>query len=129
MGFSESSERGQGRVCVLIVDDDRAVLDVAADALRDADYQLLLASDGETAMRLIVSHQPRVLVLDLNIPHISGPFVASMARMAVKPPRLIVCSGVADADQIARDVGADAVLRKPFARADLRQLVEQQLTR
>lgn len=125
MGFSESSGRGQGRVCVLIVDDDRAVLDVAADALKDTDYQLLLASDGETALRLIESHQPRVLVLDLNIPHISGPFVATMAQMAVRPPRLIVCSGVADAEQIARDVGADAVLRKPFARADLRALIDR----
>ena len=116
-------------MCVLIVDDDRAVLDVAADALKDADYVVLLASDGETALRLIESHQPRVLVLDLNIPHISGPFVATMAQMAARPPRLIVCSGVAGAEQIARDVGADAVLQKPFARADLRALIDQHAAR
>ena len=111
---------------MLIVDDDRAVLDVARQALDGAGYQLLLASDGETAMRLIASHAPKVVVLDLNIPSVSGPFVAAMAQHAVHPPRVIVCSGVADADEIARDVGADAVLRKPFARADLRQLVDRQ---
>lgn len=118
---------GKGEVsCVLIVDDDRTVLDVARQALEGAGYQLLLASDGETAMRLIASHAPKVVVLDLNIPSVSGPFVAAMAQHVAHPPRVIVCSGVADADEIARDVGADAVLRKPFARAELRQLVDRE---
>lgn len=123
----QGADRAAGEFC-LVVDDDRAVLDVAREALKGAGYQILFASDGETAVRMLEQHEPRVLVLDLNIPSISGPFVAAMALRGQHPPRVIICSGVADADQIARDVGAVAVLRKPFARADLRQLVDTQFT-
>lgn len=121
MGIDSVNE---ARPVVLVVDDDHDVQDVAREVLAGHGYDLVIASDGETAVRLIESHRPVVVVLDLNIPAISGPFVAAMAQQANRPPRLIICSGVAGAEQIARDVGADGVLKKPFSRTELRDIVE-----
>jgi DNA-binding response OmpR family regulator len=115
------------RPVVLVVDDDRLVQEAVRAELANRDYEVLLASDGDAAMRLLESRCPDVLVLDLNLPHVSGPLVAAKLRLMPKRPRLIVCSGVAVAPEVAADVEADGFVMKPFVRADLRAEIERQL--
>jgi hypothetical protein len=51
--------------------------------------------------------------------------VAAKLRMMANPPRVLICSAVPYAAEIAADLSADGVLLKPFVRADLRSEVER----
>ena len=116
-----------GRPVVLVVDDDLVVQDAVREELANRDYEVVIAGDGDAAMRLLDAMSPDVLVLDLQLPHVSGPMVAAKLKMLRSRPQLLICSAVPYAPEIATDVGADGVLLKPFVRADLRQEIERLL--
>jgi DNA-binding response OmpR family regulator len=116
-----------GRPLVLVVDDDRDVQDAVREELANREYEVVIASDGDAALRLLDALSPDVLVLDLKLPHVSGPMVAAKLNMLPARPAVLICSAVPYAPEIATDVGADGVLLKPFARADLRHEVERLL--
>lgn len=119
--------RTHSRPIVLVVDDDLGVQDAVREELANRDYEVVIASDGEAAFRLLDSLSPDVLVLDLKLPRVSGPMVAARLHMMASPPRVLICSAVPYAPEIASDVGADGVLLKPFVRADLRSEIERLL--
>ena len=121
------SSSSDGRRVVLVVDDDRAVQDAVREELSHREYEVVIASDGDAALKLLDSLQPDVLVLDLQLPRVSGPTVAAKLRLMANRPRLLICSAIAYAAEIAADVDADSVLLKPFVRADLRAEVERLL--
>jgi DNA-binding response OmpR family regulator len=123
----EVTEKKLGRQLVLVVDDDRGVQDAVREELANRDYDVVIASDGDAATRLIDAMSPDVLVLDLQLPYVSGPMVAAKLNMLASRPRVIICSAVPYAPEIASDVGADGVLLKPFVRSDLRAEVERLL--
>ena len=116
-----------GRPLVLVVDDDRGVQDAVREELANRDYEVVIASDGDAAIRLLDALSPDVLVLDLKLPNVSGPMVAAKINMLASRPRVLICSAVPYAPEIATDVGADGVLLKPFVRADLRMEIERLL--
>jgi CheY-like chemotaxis protein len=124
---SELQGAGGARPLVLVVDDDRGVQQAVLEELANRDYEVMVASDGDDAIRLIDSRTPDVLVLDLRLPHVSGPMVAAKINMLAHRPRVLICSAVPYAPEIATDVGADGVLLKPFVRSDLRQEIERLL--
>jgi DNA-binding response OmpR family regulator len=114
-----------GRPLVLVVDDDRGVQDAVREELANRDYEVIIASDGDAAIRLLDAMKPDVLVLDLKLPHVSGPMVAAKLNLLPSRPRVLICSAVPYAPEIANDVGADGLLLKPFVRADLRHEIER----
>ncbi len=117
--------KNEGRPLVLVVDDDRGVQEAVREELANRDYEVVIASDGDAAIRLLDAMRPDVLVLDLRLPHVSGPMVAAKLNMLPSRPRVLICSAVPYAPEIASDVGADGLLLKPFVRADLRHEVER----
>lgn len=116
---------GAGRPLVLVVDDDHTVQEAVREELDSRDYEVVVASDGEAATRMLASLRPDVLVLDLRLPQVSGPMVAAKLNMLPDRPQVLICSAVPYAAEIASDVGADGVLLKPFVRADLRTEIER----
>jgi DNA-binding response OmpR family regulator len=62
----------QERPTVLLVEDDRATREMFSYALRVAGFSVSVAGDGFTALRLIEEQLPDVVVLDLDLPHLSG---------------------------------------------------------
>src|SRR5262249_8297140 len=112
-------ERTNRRI-VLVVDDDHGVQDAVRAELSGRNYEVWIASAGEAAIRLLESLTPDVLVLDLMLPNVSGPSVAARLRSFPRKPRLLVCSAVPQANEIAEDLQADAFVLKPFVRSDLR---------
>jgi CheY-like chemotaxis protein len=111
----------------LVVDDDESVQAAVREELAHREYEVVIAGDGDAALKLLEALRPEVIVLDLRLPKVSGPSVAARMRMMQPRPRLLVCSAVAYAPEIADEVEADGVLLKPFARADLRSEVERLL--
>jgi DNA-binding response OmpR family regulator len=114
-----------GKGLVLVVDDDRQVQDAVREELSNRDYEVVIVSDGDSALRMLDALTPDVIVLDLQLPNVSGPTVAAKLRLMDHPPRVLICSAVPYAAEIAADLSADGVLLKPFVREDLRSEVER----
>ena len=106
---------------VLVVDDDPAVRDVVAGALRDDGYDVRTTSEGLAALSRVEDETPDVVVLDLRLPDIDGVTVVSRLRPDYQGP-ILICSGIRDerARIRALDAGADDFMVKPFGVDELR---------
>jgi CheY-like chemotaxis protein len=110
---------------ILVADDDPDILALARFSLADCGYEVVTAVDGEDALELALALRPDVVVLDVNMPGLTGPEVASRIRQieSISDTAVILFSAAALDSDVSRyrDAGADQFLRKPF---QLRQLVE-----
>jgi PAS domain S-box-containing protein len=83
--FIEALERlvpagGNGRRVALVVDDDREAVELATDVLRSRGFEVLQAFGGSEGVALAIDHAPAVVILDLNMPGVSGFAVAQQLR-------------------------------------------------
>lgn len=111
---------------VLVVDDDAMNLRFAARLLRELGYSGALATDGHKALRLMDEQSFDLVLLDINMPGMSGQDMlkALRARPGKRLPVLMV-SGHDDEETRRHfiDLGADGLLVKPLAAAPLRQAI------
>jgi CheY-like chemotaxis protein len=114
---------------VLVVDDDRELADVLADALGELGYRALCAHDGEGAMRQLVEDRPAAIILDLLMPRMDGlAFLGSRRRDGpLSGIPVIVLSGERDMTEQARALQADVVLEKPVKLLILLGAIQQVL--
>jgi signal transduction histidine kinase/CheY-like chemotaxis protein len=115
-----ASPRRDDLPVVVLVDDDRASLDLAAAYLDGSPMQALRAGDGVEGLELIRSVLPVAVVLDIKLPRLDGWHV--LAELKADPVTagipVIIASVVDDQSQgLAR--GADVYLRKPVSRDEL----------
>lgn len=114
----------------LVVDDDRVLADLVAFTLRHEGFQILLAHDGESALRQWGAERPDLVVLDLNLPRLDGFEVCRRIRAEAATP--IIMLTVRDAeDDIVRglQLGADDYIQKPFSPRQLVARVQAVLRR
>jgi DNA-binding response OmpR family regulator len=106
---------------ILVVEDDPAILRGLADNLRFESYEVLTASDGESAYRLARDKRPDVIVLDLMLPRMSGYEVCRKLRAeGVQTPIVMLTARGEEADRIlGLDLGADDYVTKPFSVREL----------
>jgi signal transduction histidine kinase/CheY-like chemotaxis protein len=105
---------------ILLVDDDRASLELMAAHLEGTGVQLLRAHDGETALELAGSAAPSVVLLDILLPGLDGWQV--LARLREDPATAgipVIVASVVDDRARGVDAGAAAYLVKPLARHEL----------
>lgn len=111
---------------ILIVDDYPDALDIWALYLRSLGYQVSTASDGAAAITEAERLLPDLIVLDLELPEVSGFDVARHLRgnPATRGIPLIAATGYSHRGQLdrARDAGFDQIVVKP---ADPDLLVEE----
>jgi two-component system chemotaxis response regulator CheY len=105
----------------LIVDDSSVVRKVARRILEDLDFVVMEAEDGERALDACRKAMPDVILLDWQMPAMSGVEVLSTLRGETDParmPKVVFCATENDIAQIARAMraGADDYLMKPFDR-------------
>ncbi len=105
---------------ILVVDDDPKIVALVRTYLELERYPVVTALDGRAALRAIVEHAPRLVVLDLMIPEIDGLTVIRRAREMGDVPILILSARGAVGDRIlGLSEGADDYLPKPFSPAEL----------
>jgi two-component system, OmpR family, response regulator MprA len=101
---------------VLVVDDDRKMLNLMRRGLAFAGYSVALAADGEEALRHARDHAPQLVILDVLLPGIDGVEVCRRLRLGDPDlPVLMLTARGRVTDRIAGlDAGADDYLVKPF---------------
>jgi DNA-binding response OmpR family regulator len=108
---------------VLIVEDDPALNRLMAFALTSAGYETVPAVSGTAALDELSPH-PDVIVLDLLIPGIDGPTFLAEAMHLGFGGHVLVVSGADNGREVARLMGAEAYLAKPFTPEELVETVE-----
>jgi len=115
---------------ILTADDDPAALEIMERILERAGHQVITVADGESALRQIREHRPDLVLTDVDMPLINGFLLCDEVRhdahLSLTP--VILATGVINPDDHrAVEVGASAVLVKPFAGKELLEMVEDHL--
>jgi response regulator NasT len=120
----------QHKTRVLVVDDDRLVLVTLAKGLRQWGYDVAEASSGETGLKLALETNPDVILLDVNMPRMSGLEVAKSLRAQTMIPFLFLTAyGDADIVKQATEHGAMGYLVKPVDISQIVPAIEAALAR
>jgi DNA-binding response OmpR family regulator len=114
------------KVRVLVIDDERDIRDTIRYLLQSEGFEVLVAEDGGEGMRLLRSMTVDVVVTDIFMPGKEGIETIYELRSEFPRTRIIVMSGGGGAKgmdflSVARELGADKSLKKPF---DPRELID-----
>lgn len=118
---------------ILVVDDDRRVVDLLNIALAAHGYRVVTAADGEEAVRIALGKRPDLVVLDVRLPKRSGLEVCEILRQDPDDPHLPIIMVSAANEMEARlqgfARGADDYLGKPFSPKELIARIRRLLVR
>jgi len=121
------------RKTVLVVDDERDLVDILELNLRREQYRVLVAGDGEEALSIADRELPDLILLDLMLPGIGGLEVCrrirSTARTAGIPIIMLTAKGEETDAVIGLSSGADDYVCKPFGVKVLMARVAAQIRR
>jgi two-component system, chemotaxis family, chemotaxis protein CheY len=117
---------------ILIAEDNGELRLLLAEALSDAGHAVVQSADGAEAIRLLSGSAFDLVITDVLMPEADGAEVMNAMRRQAKRPRLVVMSGGGRIDpssylQMARALGADEVLQKPFTPSRLIEVVTRLL--
>ncbi len=118
---------------VLIVDDEPDVVRLVAQNLAAAGFQVIKASDGDEALDMVRRLHPSLVILDLNIPSVSGTDVLRAIKSDSRTSQVSVVMLTARKDEVDRivclELGADDYVTKPFSPRELTLRVKSILSR
>ncbi|MDX3245389.1 response regulator transcription factor [Streptomyces sp. ME18-1-4] len=115
---------------VLVVDDDPTVSEVVAGYLDRAGFEVDVAADGPSAVRLAGAQPPDLVVLDLMLPGMDGLEVCRRIRRDGPLPVIMLTARGDEEDRVlGLEVGADDYVTKPFSPRELVLRVESVLRR
>jgi CheY-like chemotaxis protein len=118
------------RPLVLIVDDELIIREALADALDDFGYETITAAAGDEALEAFSSHKVAALVTDLYMGGSDGFTLINALRGRGHDLPIIAMSGSTNgALTLARELGADTVLAKPFRPEALARALDALLAR
>jgi DNA-binding response OmpR family regulator len=101
---------------ILIVDDEPALLDALEPYLVDEAFTVLRAGDGRTAIDLALAHQPDLILLDLNLPKVSGLEAFREIRAQLDVPIIMLTARGDEVDRVVGlELGADDYVTKPYS--------------
>jgi two-component system response regulator VicR len=115
---------------ILLVDDDRELIDLLAFALKRAGLEPIAAYDAQSAMRLFDEREPSLVVLDINLGTSSGLDVLRELRRRSQVPVIMLTALDSEEDKVrGLELGADDYLTKPFSHRELVARIKAQLRR
>ncbi len=107
-------------VKILIVDDDSSIRRFLELSLENSGYKILTALDGKQAFSIVKDQKPNIIILDLNLPDISGYEVLQQIRKDSSVPVIMLTIEDNDDEKVRLlDAGADDYLTKPFSIQEL----------
>jgi two-component system KDP operon response regulator KdpE len=114
------SDLTDSKPLILVVEDDKPIRNFISISLEAQGYKCIDTSNGKTAISLVSSYNPDIIVLDLGLPDIDGIDVIARARPMTKAAIIVVSARGREREKVeALDNGADDYLTKPFSVAEL----------
>ena len=105
-----------GKETILVVDDEREIAELVRDYLEYEGFNVILAFDGQQALKLYQKHQPDMAILDVMLPKLDGLEVCKTIRSKSSIPILMLSAKKSDVDKIlGLGLGADDYVTKPFS--------------
>jgi two-component system, OmpR family, response regulator len=112
----------EGAVRVLVVDDDPSLLSLVERTLRSEGFSVRTASSPIGVTNVVCEFAPHLVLLDVNIPALSGPSLIAISRRWAQPGTRFVLYSSADESRLrslAREFGADGWLSKSVTGTEL----------
>lgn len=114
---------GEGKQRVLIVEDDAAIAEALRFLVNRAGLEAHVAGDGKLALKATQTAKLDVIVVDLNLPKLSGMelirLVRGQALNGETPILVLTARGQGEDEVRVSEIGADAFMTKPFDNAAL----------
>jgi len=115
---------------ILIVEDEPSIAEVVELYLRRADYHVLVARDGRSALDALDKEMPDLVVLDIMLPGVDGLEIMRTIRQQSEVPIILLTARRDEVDRIAGlEMGADDYIVKPFSPQELVSRVRAVLRR
>jgi DNA-binding response OmpR family regulator len=115
---------------ILVVDDEPAIVDVLTYNLEKAHYRVVIARDGEEALKQVRHKRPDLIILDLMLPGMDGLEVCREIRREGDLPIIMLTARDEEIDRVVGlELGADDYVVKPFSVRELMARVKTVLRR
>lgn len=117
---------------ILVIDDEPAIVAVLRHILEGAGYQVLVAPDGKAAVAVYDSHPVDLVITDILMPEQEGLETIRQLRSRSSTLKIIAMSGggrygLAEFLKVAKMLGADSTLYKPFTQQEVLDTVHRLL--
>jgi DNA-binding response OmpR family regulator len=114
---------------ILVADDEQEIRNLLDHFLKGQGYEVVLASDGNQALKLAAEENPQVIILDIKMPGLDGLEVCKRLKEKeqTKFIPVIVITGFEDNKMEALNMGADDFVNKPFDMAEISSRVRSAL--
>ena len=119
--MEEKYESNYDKKKILIVDDEKPIVEILTYNLRKEGYETIEAYDGEQAITLALTQKPDLILLDIMLPKVDGLTVCKRIRHTLtNVPILILSAKDEEIDKIlGLELGADDYITKPFSVREL----------
>ncbi len=118
----------ENKKTILIVDDEKTIVDMLVYNLQREGYNTLEANDGEQAVKTALEKKPDLILLDIMLPKMDGLAVCKRIRQTLSVPILMISAKDEEIDKIlGLELGADDYITKPFSIRELMARVKANL--
>lgn len=115
---------------VLVVDDEKNIVNIIAFNLKKEGFEVITASDGEEGVKLALEKNPDVILLDIMMPKMDGYEACRKIREKVNIPIIMLTAKAEELDKVlGLELGADDYVTKPFGVRELIARVKANLRR
>ena len=126
--YSRKGEKGMNTV--LVVDDDKEIVESTAIFLKAEGYEVKKAYTGLEALDIVMSEEVQLILLDIMMPELDGIRTLMKIRESKNIPVILISAKSEDSDKIlGLNVGADDYITKPFNPSEMVARVKSQLRR
>ena len=113
---------------ILIVDDEKPIVEILVYNLQKEGYNTLEANDGLTAVEIATTKKPDLILLDIMLPKMDGLTVCKKIRASLNVPILMLTAKDEEIDKIlGLELGADDYITKPFSVRELMARIKANL--
>ena len=116
---------------ILVVDDEAYIVELVKFNLEKEGYQVIVASDGRNALKMVQTEQPDLVLLDIMLPNIDGLEVCRILKQSPDTNSIPIIMLTAKGDEfdtvLGLEMGADDYIKKPFSPREMIARVKARL--